>query len=92
MGVWHSGSDSRWTLCELGSRRIWVSRTQKLDGTVSKDANINLQNMSKITGVSPIFTAKKRQLNDDNHFRFGFDVWWNTGSFRENVGAPVTYK
>ena len=91
MGVWHSGSDSQWQRCELGSRRIWVSRTQKLDGTVSEDENINLQNMSKISGVSLIFTAKKRQLNDDNHFRFRFDVWWNIGSVRENVGTPVTY-
>ena len=92
MGVWQSGSDSLWTGCGLGSGRIWVSRTQKLDGTASEDPNINLQNMSKISGVSPTFTAKKRQLNDDNHFRFRYDVWWNSGSFRENVGAPVTYK
>ena len=91
MVVWQSGLDSRWTGCALGSARIWVSRAQKLNGTVSEDANINLQNMSKISGVSPIFTAKKRQLNDDKHFRFRFDVWWNAGSVRENVDAPVTY-
>ena len=91
MGVWHSGLDSRWTRCELGSRRIWVSRTQKLDGTVSEDANVNLQNMSKIWGVSRIFTAKKKQLNDDNHLWFQLDVWWNTGSVQENVDEPVTY-